>query len=65
MDCKKANINPAFKKNKEENPGSYRLISLTLIPRKVLEQIFLEAISKNIKNKKVIESGQYRLMEGI
>lgn len=39
-------------------------ISLTLIPGKVMEQILLEATSKNIKNQKVIGSKQQGFMEG-
>lgn len=63
-DYNKANVNPVFNKSKEEDPGNYSLISLILIPGKVMEQILLEAISKNTKGKKVIESGQHGFMEG-
>ena len=49
-DCKKANVTTVFMKD-EEDLGNYRLISLTLIPVKVMEQILLEAIVKHRKDK--------------
>jgi len=42
------NITPAFKKGDLRN---YRLVSLTLIPGEVLEQLILEAVSKHKKDK--------------
>lgn len=45
-----------------EKPGSYRPVSLTLIPRKViLENIFILAtISRHMKDKKLLSSSHYR-----
>ncbi|PKU49360.1 hypothetical protein llap_399 [Limosa lapponica baueri] len=51
-DWTKANITPIFKKSKKENPGNYRLVSLTSIPGKVMEQLILDAISKHVEEKK-------------
>ena len=48
--CRKANVTPIFKKGKKEDPGNYRLVSLTLIPGKVI----LKTISRHIKNEKII-----------
>jgi len=48
------NVNPVFKKGREEDLGNYRPVSFSMIPGKVMEQIILETISKHIKNKKVI-----------
>lgn len=44
-DWKKANVSPVFKKSKNEDPGNYRSVSLTLIPVKVMGQLILETIS--------------------
>ena len=43
-DWKEANVTPIFKKGKEEDPGNCSLVSLTLIPGKVMEQLTLETI---------------------
>lgn len=48
------NVTPIFKKAKKENPRNSRMNSLTSMPRKVIEKLILENISK-----KVIESSQY------
>ncbi|KFV79883.1 RNA-directed DNA polymerase from mobile element jockey, partial [Struthio camelus australis] len=53
-DWKKANVTPAFKKGKKEEPGNYRPVSLTSIPGKVMEQLLLEVIFKHTEDKKVI-----------
>lgn len=51
-----------FKRGKKI-PGIYRLATFILLPRKVMEQIFLETISKYMKDKKVISS-QHGLSKG-
>jgi len=57
-DCRKGDITPIFKKSKKEDAGNYRLVSLTLIPRKVIEQLILETISRHMMDKKVIRRNQ-------
>lgn len=48
-----------FRKGKKKDAGNYRLINLTLIPRKVMEQILLlGTISKHMQDKKVTRSSQ-------
>ncbi|KAK4823901.1 hypothetical protein QYF61_007966, partial [Mycteria americana] len=52
-DWEKANVPPVFTKGKKEDLRNYRLVSLTLIPKKVMELILLETISKHRKDKMI------------
>ncbi|KAK4827443.1 hypothetical protein QYF61_018000 [Mycteria americana] len=54
-DWRKANVTSVFKKDKKKDLGNYRLVSLTSVPRKVVERILLETMSKHTKDKKVID----------
>lgn len=60
---KKANVTAIFRKAKRDL-GRYRLVSLTWVPGKVMEQIHLETISKHHKVKEVTGSSQQGLMKG-
>lgn len=51
---KNGKVMPIFKKGKE-NPGNCRLVSLTPVPRKMLKQILLEAIARQMQDKNVWE----------
>ena len=48
-DWRLANVMPIFKKGQENDPGSYRPISLTLVLGKVMEQIISGAIMDQLK----------------
>ncbi|GAB0178996.1 mitochondrial enolase superfamily member 1 [Grus japonensis] len=63
-DWRKASVIPVFKKGKEEDPENYRLVSLTSIPGKMMEQLILGVINKHVEEKKVIGSGQCGFTKG-
>lgn len=50
---KKAKV--IFKKDKKENPGNYRLINLTLVSWKLVEQILLKAVTRQVQDKNLWE----------
>ncbi|PKU44302.1 rna-directed dna polymerase from mobile element jockey-like [Limosa lapponica baueri] len=63
-DWRKANVIPVFKNSKKEDPGNYRLVSLTSIPGKMMERLVLGVISKHMEEKKAIRSSQHRVTKG-
>jgi len=63
-DWRKANVTPGCKKAKKEDPGKYRLVSLNSILGKVMEQLMLEVIMKQVEEKKVIRSSQDGFTKG-
>ena len=50
-DGRKGSVTSVFKKGKKEDLGKYKLVSLTLICGKVMEEINLKTISKQMKDK--------------
>ena len=58
-DWRKADVTPVFKKGKKDDPGNYSLVCLTSIPGKVMEQLILGAVSRHIKDKRVIRDSQH------
>jgi len=63
-DWRKANVTPVFKKHKKEDLGNYRPLSLTSIPGKMMEQLVLDVIIKQVEEKKVIRSIQHGFTKG-
>ncbi|PKU41705.1 rna-directed dna polymerase from mobile element jockey- hypothetical protein [Limosa lapponica baueri] len=63
-DWRKMNVTPVFKKGKKEDTGNYKPFSLTSIPAMVMEQLFLDVISKHVEEKKAIGSGQHGFTKG-
>jgi len=61
---RKASVTPVFKKGKKEDQENYRLISLTSISGKVIEQLILDVIIKQVEEKKVIRSSQHGFTKG-
>lgn len=50
---------------KKEDPGNYRLVTLTLICGYVMEQLILETISRDRKDRKIIKTSLRGFTKGI
>ena len=48
-DWRIANVSPVFRNGEEEDVGNSRRVSLTSVPRKVMEQPIVAAISKQLE----------------
>lgn len=48
---KKGSVASIFKKGRKDDPGNYQSISFTSVPGKNMEQIFLEAMLRHMKEK--------------
>ena len=55
---------PIFKKGQKDDPGSYRPISLTSVPRKVMERIISGAIMDHLKVNQGIRPSQRGFTNG-
>ena len=59
MDWKLANVTSIFKNSRKDDPGSYRPISLTLVPGKVMERIISGTIMDQLKVNQGIRPSQH------
>ncbi|KAJ7424316.1 hypothetical protein BTVI_07024 [Pitangus sulphuratus] len=63
-DWKLANVVQAFKKGQKEDPRSYRPVSLTAVPGKVMEKIILGSVEKHLEGNAVTGHSQQGFMRG-
>jgi len=63
-DWRKASVTPIFKKGKKEDPGNYRPVNLTSIPGKMMEQLILDVVIKQVEWKRIVESSQHGFIKG-
>ena len=63
-DWRNASVTPTFKKDRKDEPGNYRPVSLTSTAGKVMEQLILGVISKHVEEKMVIRGGQHAFTKG-
>ncbi|CAM4713200.1 unnamed protein product [Lepidochelys kempii] len=61
---KKANVVPIFKKEKAEDPGNCRPVSLTSVLGKIMEQVLKESVLKHLEERKVIRNSQHGFTKG-
>ncbi|GAB0179643.1 mitochondrial enolase superfamily member 1 [Grus japonensis] len=64
VDWRLANVTPFHNKGWKENLGNYKPVSLTLVLRKVMEQIILTAIMRHVQDNQVIRPSQHGFMKG-
>ncbi|GAB0185682.1 mitochondrial enolase superfamily member 1 [Grus japonensis] len=64
VDWRLANVTPIYKKSQKEDLGNYRLVSLTLVPGKVMEQIILSTNMWDVQDNQVIRPSQHGFMKG-
>ena len=63
-DWRLANVMPIYKKAQKEDPGNYRPVSLTSVPRKIMEQLTLSAIMQHVQDNQATRPSQQVLMKG-
>ncbi|KAK4815372.1 LOW QUALITY PROTEIN: hypothetical protein QYF61_001360, partial [Mycteria americana] len=64
VDWRLANVTPIYKKDRKENPGNYRPVSLTSVLAKLMEQIILSAITWHVENNQGIKPSQHGFRKG-
>ncbi|KAK4819390.1 hypothetical protein QYF61_003661 [Mycteria americana] len=63
-DWRLANMTPICKKGRKEDPGNYRPVSLTSVPRKIIERFILSALNRHVQANQGIRPRQCGFMKG-
>ncbi|GAB0178736.1 mitochondrial enolase superfamily member 1 [Grus japonensis] len=63
-DWRLANVTPIYKKGQKEDPGSYRPVSLTSIPGKIMERFILSVLTRQVQDNQGIRPSQHEFMKG-
>ena len=57
-------MTPIYKKGRKEDSGTYRPVSLTSVPGKVMEQVISSVITSHIMDNQGIRPSQHGFMKG-
>jgi len=63
-DWRIASVTPIYKKDRKEDPGNYRPVSLTSVPGKIMEQFILSVLIGYVKDNQGIRPSQHGFMKG-
>jgi len=63
-DWRITNVTPIYKKGRKEDPRSYRPVSLTSVPGKIMERFILNALTGRVKDNQWIRPSQHGFMTG-
>jgi len=63
-DWRIASVTPIYKKGRKEDPRNYRLVSLTSVLGKIMEQFILNALTGHVKDNQGIRPSQHGFMKG-
>jgi len=56
-------VTPIYKKGRKEDPGSYRPVSLTLVPGKIMQRFILSALTGHVQDNEGIRPSQHGYMK--
>jgi len=63
-DWRIASVTPIYKKGRKEDARNYRPVSLTSVPRKIMKQFILSALTGHVKDNQGIRPSQHGFMKG-